>query len=266
MAIYDVNGNVIYADTVSGEQITVKRNSEELVNEFLTVAQTYLNQTSITYRDGNTIFYTSSATNGIDCSTYVGLCLMGYPFNETPYVTHNYIDPTAWVANDDYNWSICAMKYKISRYIDGTNPTEMVRLACQLGRWMFERNQVVPLTDGFADVLPGDIVFYGRKVQGTDEYVHPTWWKHINHVGIILTKEDAPDTYVDGDGTTRNWDKTKYPYKHTIIDVGNTTPTCRTTHWLEEGQEDSSKDYVNNVNTVCLICRPDLGALQVISV
>lgn len=263
MAIYDINGNVIYTETVSGEQITVKRNNDELVTEFLTVAQTYLNQTSITYSDGDTILYKSTATNGIDCSTFVNLCLMGYSFSETPYVTHNYIQPSAWVANSSHNWSICPLKYHVSRYIDNSNPTEMVRLACQLAHWCYNRNQVVPMDNGFEDVRPGDLVFYARKVQGTNDYLRSDWFMHINHVGIILTKENAPNTYVDGEGNTQTWDKTKYPYKHTIIDCGNTTPTVRTTHWLEEGQEDSTKNYVNNVNTVCLICRPDFGALQV---
>lgn len=254
MAVYDIDGNVI--------SNRYKRNNDALVTDFLTVAQTYLNQNTIEYKDGDTIIYKSTATNGIDCSTFVNLCLMGYEFNDTPYVTHTYISPTSWVANSDYNWSICPLKYQISRYIDNSNPTEMVRLACQLGRWMQERNQVVSMAQGFIDVLPGDIVFYARKSQDTGDWINPTWWKHINHVGIILTKEDAPNTYVDGNGVTQNWDKTKYPYKHTIIDVGRTTPPCRDSHWLEEGQEDSTNVYENNVNTVCLICRPDLGSLQ----
>ena len=259
---YDFNGNPITLDS-DAVHTTYKRNNDALVSDFLSVAQTYLGQTSIEYKDGDTVFYKSTATNGIDCSTYVGLCLMGYSFEETPYYTHQYKDPTAWEANEaEHNWAICNLKYKISRYIDGSNPTEMVRLACQLGRWMYERNQAVSMDGGFIDVQPGDIVFWGKKVSGTDEWSHPTWWKHINHVGIILSKEDAPNTYIDGEGNTQTWDKSKYPYKHTIIDVGNTTPPCRTTHWLEEGQEDPTNVYANNVNTVCLICRPDLGALQ----
>lgn len=261
MPIYDIDGNIITTDSIS-EIITVKKNNKNLVDEFIGVAETYLNQTSIEYKDGDTILYKSTATNGIDCSTFVNLCLMGWEFNDTPYVTHNYIQPSAWEANNDYDWSICPLKYEISRYIDNSNPTEMVRLACQLGHWMYSRNQVVPMDNGFEDVQVGDIVFWARKVSGTDEWSHPTWWKHINHVGIIYSKEDAPSTYVDGNGNTQTWDKSKYPYKHTIIDCGNTTPTVRTTKWLEEGQEDSTNVYANNVNTVCLICRPDLGALQ----
>lgn len=261
MAIYDVNGNEISTASEQSTQ-TVKKNNDALVADFLTVAQTYLNQTSIEYKDGNTILYKSTATNGIDCSTYVNLCLMGYTFSETPYTTHQYKDPTAWVANtSSHEWAINPLQYKISRYADGSEPNEMVRLACQLGKWMYSRNQVVPMGNGFIDVLAGDVVFWARKDQVTDQWLHPTWWKKISHVGLILSKENAPNTYVDGSGVTRNWDKTKYPYKHTILDVRNETPPCQTNHWLEEGQEDSTNLYTNNVNTVCLICRPDFGAM-----
>lgn len=257
MAIYDIDGNALSTDSTS-----FKRNNLSLVSEFLNVAQSYLNQNTIEYKDGDTILYKSTATNGIDCSTFVNLCLMGYSFNDTPYYTHSYKDPTSWRANSNYDWSINPLQYQISRYIDNSNPTEIVRLACQLGRWMFSRGQEISLSNGFADVLAGDVVFYARKDQDTGDWKNPTWWKHINHVGIILSKEDAPNTYVDGQGVTRNWDKTKYPYKHTIIDVTSITPPCSTTHWLEEGQEDSTNIYENNVNTVCLVCRPDFGALQ----
>ena len=262
MSIYDIDGNLLMADNIEAQgRMTVKRNNYSLVTEFLTVAQTYLNQSSIVYSDGNTIFDTSSASNGIDCSTYVGLVMMGYPFNKSPYATGNYISPDAWVENStDYSWAIPTLNYKVSRYADGHNPDERLRLACQFARWMYDRNQVVPLTNGFRDVLPGDIVFWGHKNSTTGDWPND-WFMHIGHIGIVLTKENAPITFIDVNGNTQNWDKTKYPFKHTIIDVRGGTPPCSTNHWLEEGQEDATKIYVNNVNTIQLICRPDLGAL-----
>lgn len=261
MNVYDINGNV-YAIGQNAGGLEIKRNNLELVTEFLGVARSYLNKSDLVYADGNTIFYTDQATNGIDCSTYVILCLMGYAYELTPYYTHQYISPDAWKANSEFEWSINPREYKNSKYADDSATTEIIHVAAQIGRWMVERSQIVPLDNGFTDVLPGDIVFWARKDSQTGEFVHPTWYKKINHVGIILTKEDAPDTYVDSGGTTRNWDKTKYPYKHQIIDVRIETPPCQTLHWLEEGQEDQTNVYVNNVNTVCLVCRPDLGALQ----
>ena len=255
--IYDIDGNVITTDT---QTLTYRRNPLAHVTEFLTVAQTYLNQSSIEYKDGNTPIYVTGATNGIDCSTYVMFCMLGIPWSKSPYATGVYGGPNALSANTtDYDWAINPMKYSISRFIDGHDSTEMVRLACQFGHWMWSRGQEVSLDNGFADVLPGDIVFWGHKVSGTGEWYRPTWWRHINHIGIILTKEDAPDTYVDGSGNTQTWDKSKYPYKHQLIEVGNVTPPCINSRWLEKGQEDASNVYVNNVNTIALICRPDLG-------
>lgn len=264
MAVYDIAGNRISADT---DVQTVKRNDESLVEEFLAVAQSYLNQTSIVYSDGGTIFYQETVTNGIDCSTFVGLCLMGYPFNKSPYYTRKFKKFDEWEANtEDYNWPVATMRYTVSRFTDGHNPDERLRLACQFARWMTDRGQLVPMKDGFRDVEPGDVVFWGHKQASTGDWIHPDWYLHINHIGIVLTKEPAPDTYEytsGGSTITANWDKIKYPFKHQIIEVTAVTPPCINTHWLEEGQEDVNKIYVNNVNTVVAICRPDLGSLKI---
>lgn len=263
MSIYDVEGNVISAGGDSEEShITVVQNNAALVTEFLTVAQTYLGQTSIVYADGHTIFYNDYKTsNGIDCSTYVGLVMMGWTFAKSPYTTGVYFSVDEWEANtEDYAWALPTLRYHLSRYIDGSSPNSPVRVAAQIGRWLYNRNRVVPMSDGFRDVQPGDIVFYAIK-NSSGQWVHPDWWMHINHIAIVLSKEDAPDTYVDSGGTTRAWDKDRFPYKHTLIQVGDTTPPCFNTYWLERGQEGTDMTK-NNVNTVCLICRPDLGAMN----
>lgn len=260
MPIYDISGNELVQAGDNG--ITTKRNNAALVEEFLTVARSYLGKTSITYSDGNTVFYTGSSTNGIDCSTYVGLCLMGYAFEDTPYYTGQYHSVDSWVENSAHNWAVNPLRYKGSRYIDGHNPDEKVRLACQMARWMIERGQSVPFGNGFRDVEPGDIVWWGRKTSGGDWY-KPDWYLHINHIGIVLSKESAPDAYTEG-GVTYTWDKDKYPYKHQIIEVtALTPPPCVMRYWLERGQEDPTKVDVNNANTVVAVCRPDLGALSV---
>ena len=263
MTLYDTDGNAIIVgeNRVDVDVKTVKRNDEDLVGQFLNVARSYLGQTSITYKDGDTVFYKDTATNGIDCSTYVGLCLMGYAFEDTPYYTGNYHSVDSWVENAVYNWAINVLGYKCSRFIDGHNPDEKVRLACQMARWMIERGQSVPMDNGFRDVMPGDIVWWGRKTSD-GEWYRPDWYLHINHIGIVLTRETPPDTYVSG-GVTYTWDKEKYPFKHQIIEVtALTPPPCVANYWLERGQEDPTKVDINNVNTVVAICRPDFGALR----
>lgn len=266
MAVYDINGTIISADTSPQARITAKRNDDALVSEFLTVARSYLNHTEIEYKDGDTIFYRTTATNGIDCSTYVGLCLSGYAYEDSPYYTNQYKQYDAWEANPQYKWAVATMRYTISRFTDGHNPDERLRLACQFARWMSERGQEVSMKDGFRDVMPGDIVFWGHRRASTGEWVHPDWFLHINHIGIVLSKELAPETYqyTDSGGNviTANWDKVRFPFKHTIIEVTAETPPCIMTNWLEKGQEDTTKIYANNCNTVVMICRPDLGALS----
>lgn len=263
MIAYDINGTPVTFGEGNGE-ITVKRNDPNMVNDFLNVAKTYLGKTSIQYKDGDTIFYTNQSTNGIDCSTYAGLCLMGYTFEQTPYSTGVFVNPDTWVGNDEKIWSLSTLKYKVSRFIDGSNPDEKIHLACQFARWMSDRNQVVPLGNGFRDVMPGDVVFWAAKDKTTKDWLHPTWYRHISHIGFVLSKEDAPDTFVV-DGTTYTWDKTKYPFKHVIIEVydgGAGVAPCQTNRYLEIRQEDPTNVYYSNVNTIAMIGRPDFGALR----
>jgi len=261
MPVYNIDGEPISAD---GNAVTVKRNDLSMVDDFLSVARSYLGQTGMNYSDGNTIFYTDQPTTGIDCSTYAMLCMMGYSYEESPYYTKQYKNPDSWEANTLHNWGISPIQYKISRYIDGSSPTESIHLACQIARWMTERSQVVPLGNGFRDVLPGDVVFWAIKKRVSNEWWNPTWYLHISHIGLILSKEDAPDTY-EVDGTTYTWDKSKYPFKHTIIEVyqeqAGGSP-CQNNRWLELRQEDPTNVYGNNVNTIAMIARPDLGALR----
>lgn len=261
MAIYDFFGN---PEIVASSALTVKKNNPALVTEMLTVAQSYLNQTDIEYADGNTILDKSTASDGIDCSTYVGLVLMGYAYTDSPYYTQQYKAPDSWTENDDYVWSLPIVRYKASKYADGNNPTDRCRYASQLARLMRERGQEVSIANGFRDVMPGDIVFWAAKYSSTGEWVNPTFYEHISHVGIVLSKENAPNTYVDDGGTTRTWDKSTYPYKHTIIEVTSVDPDtpCINTRYLERRMENAAYLWDSNVNTVAMICRPDLGCIE----
>lgn len=261
MAFYDFYGNVI---SFGGTQLNVKKNNPAYVAEFLAVARSYLGKTDIEYDDGNTIFYKSTETHGIDCSTFVGLCMMGLAYEDTPYYTGNYVNPDNLEANANYDWALPVIKYKVLRYIDGYEPQEMAyaKTGGRQARWMVERGLSVPMTNGFRDVEPGDIVCWGRKRAGTDEWLNPNTYLHMNHIAIINTKEAAPNTYTDINGNTQTWDKSKYPFKHTVIEVTAVTPSpCINTLILENGMENPLDVWHNNVNTVVAILRPDMGAL-----
>ena len=269
IGLYDTVTESFFANSgtgalVKGNDLYVEQNPSANIAEILTVAESYLEQTGIAYNDGNTPIYLTTSTNGIDCSTFIMFCLLGIPFNKSPYSTGVYGGPYALTPNlADFDWATDPMLYAISRYIDGSNPDEMVRLAGQMGRWFSEHCKVVSLANGFSAAQPGDLVWYAGKNQSTGEWKNPTWWMHINHIAMVYSVEDAPDTYSytqDGQIITIPWNKTKYPKKHTIIDCGGTTPPCRTTQYLEVGQEDETNIYKNNCNTVCLIVRPNLNA------
>ncbi len=205
----------------------------------------------------------ATATNLIDCSTFVGLVLRGYPLDDTSYISANALrDPTAWVANSDYAWAIDPYDWKnISK--PGESASRL-RWAAQLAQWMIERCQVVPMDSGLANVMPGDVLFWARKDSSTGTWVEPQRYRHISHVGICLSREKTPTDDADVDYTV-------YPYKHMTIEAGRETyDTDGTTvlvgcirSKLLETEPDDSADYetTNNIHTLVLVCRPDLGSI-----
>lgn len=239
---------------------TVRRNNLVNVQQMLAVGASYigsgLDYGQVTVFDRDNIIYDT-----IDCSAFAMLTIMGISFEDSPYTTRVPIARNAWQANPDYPWALNICMYKKSTYVDGHAWDQLIRNAAAIGRFYYDRNAVVPMTNGFRDVEPGDIVFYARKLEN-GEWMMPDRWMHINHIEIIATKEPAPDTYVDMDGVTQTWDKTRYPYRHGIMGARGSTDTIwgPSQVFLENGMEGNSV-LKNNVNTVCLIVRPDLGAL-----
>lgn len=255
-------GNSGTGTLVGGRELYIGENTVSGAAELLAVAASYLNQNSIAYDDGQTPIYYTTATTGIDCSTFVILCLLGLSYADSPYSTGNY-GPWKQALNiEDYDWATNPLLYTISRYTDDTNPDEMVRLACQVGRWLNGRCKVVPLTEDFSGAQPGDVVFYAYKSRTTEDWRNPTYWMHISHVAIVYSVEDAPDNYsytVDGETVTIPWDKSRFPLKHTVIEATARTPPCTTARYLEIDQEDQTNVYRANCNTVCLILRPNFS-------
>lgn len=231
--------------------VTVRKNNTTFVNEFLAIAETYRNHTGMTYGQ-STIFDRSTSTNSIDCSTFVGLCLRGYTFSRTPYATGRYVSPDTWTANPNYVWTINPFDYE-NALDAGGETTSKVRTASQIAEWMVKRGLMVPMDKHLANLEPGDILFWARKNSSTNSWVDPNRYMRINHIAICKSKEPAPTD-------DPNWDVTKYPYKHELIeagtDVDNSPIRVRV---VEDGQDDPTNIYYNNINTLVLICRPDLG-------
>lgn len=230
--------------------ITVTRNSKADVLDMLSLAQSYLSKDLVYGYD--TILQVSTETNQIDCSTFVGLCMRGYSYDETSYYTSDWVSPDAWVASPDHDWSVNPYDYTAPTTAELPNaPTPtfgVVRTASQIAQWMVERGQTVPMDEHLANLEPGDILFYARQ-DSNNEFVNPDRYEKINHCAICLTKELAPDS--------ESWDKTKYPYKHTLIDARTRTGAIGI-ETVEDGQNDPTAVSANNINTLVLICRPDL--------
>lgn len=229
--------------------VTVTKNNPTSISEFLAVAETYRSNTNLTY-GYSSILSSSSSTNYIDCSTFVGMCLRGYSFQQTSYYTHNYVAPSHWVANSEYTWSINPFDYENALNV-GSPTQQTIRTASQLAQWMVERGRTVPMDEHLANLEPGDILFYSRKDSTTGNWVDPNRYMRINHIAICRSKAAAPTN-------DSSWDTTKYPYKHELIEVGIYDNPVKV-RVVEDGQDDPTDIYHNNINTLCLICRPEMA-------
>jgi hypothetical protein len=146
-------------------------------------------------------------------------------------------------------WSVNPFDYDAS---DGVYSGHC-RTAAQLAKWMISQGQEVILDPKLCNLEPGDILFYARKDSQTGEWVQPNRFMHINHVAMCYSK-----TRMAADA--QDWDASKYPFKHELVEVTLVTGAVNKTV-VENDWDDPTKIYDNNVNTLCLVCRPDLGAL-----
>ena len=212
-----------------------RKNDPFSVAQFLEVAGTYYdNRQYIQY--GNTTFLDGQYVNdSLDCSAFVGLCLRGIKFEDTPLNPNWSLgpqDPTYWVANPDYSWSWNPYDYTVS-----SGGTGKCRRASQFGKLLASWGMRVVMDDNFANLEPGDIIFYSSKDSGGN-YVEQNTWMHISHVGICWSKANTP---IAG-----------FPYTHEVIDVSGLNADDVGIKVLET---DSRTPFIS------IVCRPDFGAL-----
>lgn len=200
----------------------------------------------------------------------------------------------------DYLWAINPYDYTYPRDVVGSEvgkPSNMspVRRASQLGNWMHDSGWDIYWDRTFAQVEVGDIVYWAKKnTDGT--WRQPDRYMHISHVAICVSKifvEDYSDTvtYLLGNyafittamlqdafgketelpeglyrctaetsrGTVENrFSNFEYiglhRYRHAMVECTGTegTPSATILNRLLERTAP---------NDVCLICRPDLGAI-----
>lgn len=252
-----------------GESIqtfTTKRNNPTLVQNFINIAESYYTHRNDKTGDDYDMEYgvtgcltTTNYTRQIDCSTFVGLVLRGWGYEDTQYYTKE--SDTTYPANPDVPWSVNPFDYSNVRdLIDSEtglpNAEESeVRTASQLAQWMISQGQRVPMDDRFANLEVGDIIFYANKT-GVNP-AQPNRFGLISHVAIVCAKRA---TTADDD-----WSSALYPYTHTLIEVTSQTP-CVQKRYVETGWDDrtTGTNTQSGLLDIAYVCRPDLGALAAI--
>lgn len=250
------------------------------VQQIIDVAGSYYAEGGKSYIDGGvTKFYmkygyntvlsnTYNGEGGIDCSAYIGLVLRGIHFEDTEYYTDpaNATSPeteeddgtentgTTYDANPDYDWSVNPYDYELPAVVNApAESASKVRNAAQLGQWLQLMGRSVWIDKHLANLLPGDVVFFSKKKQN-GSWIQEPRYMHISHVAIVATKEDAP-----ADAT---WDTELYPYQHTLYEVRGAAPqhpgACG--KFVLENPAFSGPTE-NGVDTLVLVCRPDLGRI-----
>lgn len=277
----------------SGSAIRTTRNNVELVKQLMDVATTYFNnRDALEYKQNfTTILDESSRTNHIDCSAFIGLLLRGLRYGDTSYGDAALVgtDPMDWKASSKYTWARNLQYYQ--NVIGGTGESmppeyyqtpQPLRTASQIGEWMIGMGWQVPIDDKLSNLEVGDILFYAKKKYddntGTYVWREPDRFMRISHIAVCMDKAYS-DTANLPDWVTHyypNWYSegryNDYPVCHRIMHATSETPPI--VRSLVECNYDgvmyptyngsgSSNVYTHTgVPTLCLVCRPDLGALS----
>lgn len=161
-------------------------------------------------------YETDELSRQIDCSTFIGLILRGIPFRKSPYHTipSQYVNPGddepeegASGGNSssderskrpgylpanaaDYAWAVNPGDFTLP-----TTPLakeDPVRTASQLAEWMELHGRAIELRPDFANVEPGDIIFWA-KTDADGKYVRNYRYRNISHVAVCYSKLPQPE-------------------------------------------------------------------------
>lgn len=138
----------------------------------------------------------------IDCSTFVGLCLRGIPYEKSPYAVHKGVDET-WTPAAELSamygtegWEFRELDAQRAGVFHdlGIAGCSSVRYAADLGRYFHKYGRVLydQAVDGVITdqsgigLQPGDLVFWSTT---TNEDVKARF-KSISHVAIVAERTD----------------------------------------------------------------------------
>lgn len=152
------------------------QNSNGAVTQEFDVAMTYYHNDNLIYGNYHTPFNTSAAAQSgkyeIDCSSFVQLCLMGVPYENTRWF-------------NDKNAAVSGYYFGDDLVIDPEADRPYGMLSDDMCKWFVEHGYYFE-TDDPSQLKPGDVVF----MTFNDE--SPTY-KHVTHCGLFVSYQAITD-------------------------------------------------------------------------
>lgn len=196
----------------------------------------------------------------IDCSSFVGLCLRGIPYDKSPYAKHKDSDAT-WNPSTEISgmygkdgWEFTHLdKQRVGAFTDiGISGYSTIRTAASIGEYFYKYGWVIydSAVDGKLTsssqlnkykLKPGDLVFWARGTNATAN----SRFKSISHVALVAENTNAYYHVTGSEDPKKNGQDV---IKYVIFDDG-----------IASGEEGDSliDDEGHPMNTLVLICRPD---------
>lgn len=212
------------------EDATLQPYYARRANEVVAVARSYYDNRAdgqgnprFRYGQQNTYRTTPFVLGNIDCSAFIGLVLRGIPYGSSPYGEYynagNSIgdeitfDPDSVRCNPALSWPVDPRSYVSVTYTkdetDGdpaggavdvtdstTSKTVVPTAAANLAQMLCSVGDIVPLTDDFRYVQPGDIIFWAEK-KSNGNWIQPNRFLRISHVAVCTGAENGTHTYLE---------------------------------------------------------------------
>lgn len=152
------------------------QNSNGAVTQEFDVAMTYYHNDKLIYGNYHTPFNTSATAQSgkyeIDCSSFVQLCLMGVPYENTRWF-------------NDKNAAVSGYYFGDDLIIDPEADRPYGMLSDDMCKWFVEHGYYFE-TDDPSQLKPGDVVFMTFNTES------PTY-KHITHCGLFVSYQAITD-------------------------------------------------------------------------
>ena len=123
----------------------------------------------------------------IDDSTLILLCLMGYPYADSPY--------GSLVNFNNYRTNIMAKNSAYTGAIVPTNGSNLARTCAEIAQYFYNKGQTFEVKSDYSNLQKGDLLFYARKTS-SGAYVYPTRWKYISTGAICIGQDSSGNAQI----------------------------------------------------------------------